>query len=428
MVPKMEKLEQSMVKLTIEIDAAEFESALEKSYQKNKARFAVQGFRRGKAPRSMIVRTYGESVLYEDAINFACPPAYSSAVEFFAIDPVDRPEIDVQEIGSGQNFVFTATVAVMPEATLGKYKGIAADKKLVLVTEEEVEQELSRVQKRNSRLITVEDRGIILGDTAIIDYEGFVDGLAFDGGHGHDHSLQIGSGSFIPGFEEQLVGAAAGQDVDVSVSFPEEYHSKELAGKPAQFKVTVKEVKSSESPDLDDEFAKDVSEFETLAEYKEDIRSKLTKEAREKADSEFENKVIDAAISEMTVEIPEVMITSRAKALVRQMASQLAQQGMKLEMYLAYMGMTEAQLQESMRERAKGLVKTTILLNSVIKAEGIKATDAMIDEELLEYSGKSGQTLESIREKLSAEDLEQIGEDVCRKAAMKLIIDSAETI
>lgn len=427
MSAKMEQVEKNVVKLTIEVDAAAFETAMEKSYQKNKTRFALQGFRKGKAPRNIITRMYGESVFYEDAINIACPPAYEAAVEELGLEPVDRPDIDVEDIGSGKALVFTATVTVKPEVVLGEYKGLSVSREPVLVTDEDVEKELERVRQRNSRLITVEDRNVKDGDSLTIDFEGFVDDVAFEGGKGEDYALVIGSNTFIPGFEAQLVGAPLNQEVEVNVTFPEEYHSADLAGKPALFKVTVKEIKYREMPELDDEFAKDVSEFDTLEEYKADLRAKLTETAQKAADSKFEETVVKLAADNMTVEIPDAMVETQLNGMLRQFDMNLRYQGMNLQSYMQMMGMQEAQMRDDFRDNARDNVRQSLLVEAVVKAEGITASEEMVQQELEDMARQYGQSVEEIRKQLSEHDMEHVAENACSKAAVKLITDSAVT-
>lgn len=425
MSAKMEKVEKNVVKLTIEVDAATFETAMEKSYQKNKTRFALQGFRKGKAPRNIITRMYGESVFYEDAINIACPPAYEAAVEELGLEPVDRPDIDVEEIGAGKALVFTATVTVKPEVALGQYKGLSIAREPVLVTDEDVEKELDRIRQRNSRLVTVEDRPVQDGDTLTIDFEGFADGVPFDGGKGEDYTLVIGSNTFIPGFEAQLIGVPANQEVEVNVTFPTEYHSADLAGKDAMFKVTVKEIKYREMPDLDDEFAKDVSEFDTLDEYKADLRAKLSETAQKNADRKFEEAVVKAAADNMTVEIPDVMVENQLNSMLRQFDMNLRYQGMNLQSYMQMMGMQEEQMRADFRDNARDNVRHALLVEAVVKAEGLTATEEMIQQEIEEMAKQYNQTAEEIRKQLSEHDLEHVGENACSKAAVAMMKETA---
>jgi trigger factor len=425
MSAKMEQVEKNVVKLTIEVDAATFDDAMEKSYAKNKGRYALQGFRKGKAPRRMIERMYGESVFYEDAINIACPPAYEKAIEELGLDPVDRPEIDVGQIAAGSPLVFTATVTVKPEVVLGQYLGLSVEKDSVLITDEEVEKELERIRERNSRLITVEDRAVQNGDNVVIDFQGYSDGVAFEGGTGKDYSLVIGSGSFIPGFEEQLVGVEQHVETEVNVVFPENYHSSELAGKEARFVVTVNEIKYREKPDLDDEFAKDVSEFDTLDAYEADIRKNLTARAAEGAGRKFEDAVLKAAAANMTVEIPEAMVETQLNGMLRQFEMNLRYQGMDLKKYMAMMGMQEEQLRADFRDGARENVRTQLLLEAVVKAEGIEASEEMIEAELADMAKQYGQTVAEIREQLHDHDMEHVMERACSKEAIKRMSDSA---
>lgn len=425
MSAKMEQVEKNKVKLTIEVDAMTFDEAMGKAYAKNKGRFAVQGFRKGKAPRHMIERMYGENVFYEDAISFACPPAYEKAVEELGLDPVDRPEIDVDQISAGTPLVFTATVTVKPEVVLGQYLGLSVEKESVLVTDEEVEKELERIRERNSRLITVEDRPVRNGDNLTIDFEGYSDGIAFEGGTGKDYSLIIGSGSFIPGFEEQLIGVELQTETEVNVVFPEDYHSTELAGKTAVFTVTVNEIKYREMPELDDEFAKDVSEFDTLDDYKADIRKNLTTRAAEGSERKYEEEVLKAAAENMSVEIPDAMVETQLNGMLRQFDMNLRYQGMDLKKYMSMMGMEEEQLRADFRDNAKENVKTQLLLEAVVKAEAIEATDEMVEAELSDMAKQYSQTVEEIRAQLQEHDMEHIKERACSKEATKRMTGSA---
>ena len=327
---QIEMLEKNMAKLTIDVPAAEFEKAITTAYNKNKGRFNVPGFRRGKVPQMMIEKMYGAAVFYEEAANIVMPEAYAAAADESKLDIVSRPEIDVTQIEKGKDFIFTATVAVKPEAVLGQYKGIEVEKAVIEVTDEEVDAEVKKAQEQNSREITVE-RAAENGDTVVIDYAGTIDGVAFDGGSAKGHSLVLGSGSFIPGFEDQLIGAAAGSDVEVHVTFPEEYHAKELAGKEAVFACTVHEVKTKEYPEIDDEFAQDVSEFDTLAEYKDDIRKNITTRKENEAKNAKQQKVMDQIIENATMEIPDAMVETQAENMVNEYGQRLSYQGLSLQ-------------------------------------------------------------------------------------------------
>ena len=332
---------------------------------------------------------------------------------------------DVEEIGSGKAMIFTAVVTLKPEVILGEYKGLKVEREAVLITDEDVEKELGRVRERNSRLITIEDRAVQDGDTLTIDFEGFSDGVAFAGGTGKDYTLVIGSGTFIPGFEEQLIGVALNTETEVNVMFPEEYHSAELAGKAAMFKVVVKEIKFREMPELDDEFAKDVSEFDTLDEYKADIRKTLTATATEQAEHKFEDDVLKAAAANLTVEVPDAMVETQLNGMLRQFDMNLRYQGMDLKRYMSMMGMQEEQLRADFRDNAKENVRASLLLEAVVKAEGIEATDEMVETELADMSKQYGQSVEDLRKQLHDHDMEHVRESACNKEAIKRMVDSA---
>ena len=362
---KVENVEKNVVQLEIEVDAAKFEEGMQQSYLKNVKKFNVPGFRKGKAPRNIIERYYGEQALYDDAINIVCSEAYDNAIEENNINPVDRPEIDIVQIGNKQNLIFTAKVTVKPEVELGAYMGVEAKKTEAKVTEEEFETEFNKVVEKNARLVTVTDRPIQSGDTAVIDFEGFIDSVAFEGGKGEDYSLVIGSGSFIPGFEDQLIGKNVADDVDVKVTFPEEYGKEELNGKEAIFKVLVKEIKVKELPTIDDEFAKDISEFDTLEEYKNDLRNKLEESAKNKAERDDEESVIQAVAGNATVEVPNVMVEKHIDAMARDFDMRLRYQGLDLQRYLEIMGTDFEGFREQFRERAANEVKIQLVLEKI---------------------------------------------------------------
>lgn len=422
---KVETVEKNLVQLEIEVDAAKFQEGMQKSFQKNAKRFNVPGFRRGKAPRAMVERYYGEQVLYEDAINFICPEAYEKAVEEHNIQPVDRPEIDIVQIGSGKNFIFTAKVYVKPEVELGQYKGVEVKKIDVNITDEDVEQELKRIQEKNARMISVEDRGIQKDDIAVIDFEGFIDGVAFEGGKGTDYNLVIGSGHFIPGFEDQLIGARKGDEVDVNVTFPEDYGNKDLAGKPALFKVKVKEIKVKELPVLDDEFAKDVSEFDTLEAYKEDLRRKLTESAEHRAKHETEDNVVNKVVENATVDIPQVMIEKQIDNMVYDFEMRLRYQGLDLKRYLEIMGMDMNTFRGQFRDRAHKEVKTQLVLEKVSKTEGIEATEEDVNEEIKRLAERYKQSEEDFRKYLKDDDIEYIKDNMVVKKTIDFLVNNA---
>lgn len=425
---KVEKIEKNVVQLEIEVDAAKFEQGLQKAFAKSAGRFNIPGFRKGKAPRKIVERYYGEQVLYEDAINEICPELYDEAVEQNELHPVERPEIDIKQIGSGQNFIFTATVTVKPEVVLGEYKGVEVAKVEVIVTEEDIEKELEKVADRNSRLITIEDRAIQSGDTAVIDFEGFVDGVAFEGGKAENYSLIVGSGQFIPGFEDQLIGANTGAEVEVNVSFPEDYHQDTLAGKAALFKVKVNEIKVKELPALDDEFAKDVSEFDTLEAYKADLRKKLQENAEHKAKHETEDNVINKVVENATIDIPKVMIETRTDSLVRDFDYRLRYQGMELKTYLEMMGMSMESFREQFAQRAEGDVKTQLVIEKIGQVENVEATEEEMNEEMKTLAENYKQDAEEFKKHLKEDDIEYIKGNIVARKTIDLLVASAKIV
>lgn len=421
----VENLEKSMAKLTITVSAEDFEKAMVKSYNKNKGSIALQGFRRGKAPRKMIEKIYGPEVFYEDAANFAIPDAYEAAATECGLDIVSRPEIDVVEIGKDKDFVFTATVAVKPEVTLGDYKGVEVEKKEVKVMAADVNAELEKVREQNSRMITVENRGIKKDDTAVIDFEGFVDGEPFEGGKGTDYPLVIGSHSFIDTFEDQLVGKKVGDEVDVNVTFPEEYHAEDLKGKPALFKVTVKEIKKKELPKLDDEFASEVSEFETLKEYKASVKKNLTERKKEAAKREKEAAVVEKVVENATVEIPAPMIDEQVQQMIQEFAGRISQQGISFEQYMQMTGMTPDALMGQMRPDAEKRIKTRLTLEAVVKAENIKATAKDIDKEIEDMAAMYQMEVDKVKEMLGDAGKEQVAQDMAVQKAVDFLVKEA---
>jgi trigger factor len=425
---KLEKKEKNTIELEIEVDAEKFEDGLQKSFKKNASKFNVPGFRKGKAPRNVVERYYGVEVLYEDAINFVCGEAYDQAVEENDIHPVDRPEIDVKNIGKGENLVFTASVTVMPEVELGQYKGVEVEKVKALVTEDDVENEINKTAEKNSRMISVEDRGIQEGDIADIDFEGFIDDEPFEGGKASGYSLEIGSGNFIKGFEEQLIGAKPADDVEVNVTFPEDYGSKELAGKPALFKVIINDIKYKELPVIDDEFAKDVSEFDTLEEYKADVREKLTESAEHKAKHETEDKIIDKVAENASVEIPDVMIENHVDSLVREFDMRLSYQGINLEKYLSITGMDYNTFRAPFKERAEKEVKIQLVLEKIAKEEGIEAVDDELNEEIDKIAENYKQDAEDFKKHLRDEDIEYIKGTVVIRKTIDMLAENTKFI
>lgn len=425
---KVENAGKNVVQLEIEVEAEKFEQGMQKAFARNAKKFNIPGFRRGKAPRHLVERYYGEQVLYEDAINEVCPDAYEQAVEENDIHPVDRPEIDIKQIGKGQSLIFTAKVTVRPDVELGEYKGIEVEKSTAVVTDEDVDKEIEKVRERNSRLITVEDRPAASGDTVTIDFEGFIDGTAFEGGKGTDYDLALGSGTFIPGFEDQLVGVSKGEEKEVNVTFPEDYHNKDLAGKPAVFKVTVKEIKLMELPDLDDEFAKDVSEFDTLEEYKADLRKKLLDKAEHMAHHENEDKVVAKVVENATVDIPPVMIERQIDNMVYDFRMSLMYQGLDLEKYLEIMGMDMNSFRDQFRKRAEQEVKTQLVLDKISKVEAIVPTDEETDAEIKRLAENYRQSEEEFRQHLKPDDIEYIRSTLVTRKTVDFLLENAKLI
>lgn len=421
----VENLEKSMAKITITVDADAFEEAMVKSYNKNKKNISIQGFRKGKAPRKMVEKLYGPEVFYEDAANFAIPDAYEEAAKESGLEIVSRPEIDVVEIEKGKDFVFTATVAVKPEVTLGDYKGIEVEKKTVKVMAADVNAEIDKVREQNSRMITVENRGIKKDDTAVIDFEGFVDGEPFQGGKGEDYSLVIGSHTFIDTFEDQLVGKKAGEEVDVNVTFPEEYHEASLKGKPALFKVTVKEIKKKELPKLDDEFASEVSEFETLKEYKASVKKNLTERRKEEAKREKENEVVEKVVENITVELPEPMADEQTQQMIQEFAGRLSSQGLSFDQYMQMTGMTVDALMGQMKPEAEKRIRTRLALEAIVDAEKIKATAKDIDKEIENMANMYQMEVDKIKEMIGDAEKEQIGKDLAVQKAVDFVVKNA---
>ena len=424
---KVEKLEGNLAKLTIECSAEEFENALNKAYLKNKNQIQIPGFRKGKAPRAMIEKMYGAGVFYEDAANDLIPDAYEKALEDEAckeLDIVAQPEINVEQIGKGEAFIFTAEVTLKPEVELGQYKGFEdIEKKTAEVTDEEVETELNRVREQNSRTVDVDDRPVQDGDIAVIDYEGFCDGEAFDGGKGENHELTIGSHSFIDTFEEQIIGHNIGDEFDVNVTFPEEYHAEELKGRPAVFKVKVNGIRYKELPELDDEFAGEVSDFETLDEYKEDLKKTIQTRKQSELDNERRDAILKKAVENAKFEIPEKMIDFQARQLVNDYAQRLQMQGLSMEMYMKYTGQTMASMTEQMKDQAKMRIENSLVLEAIAKAEGIEVTDEDIQKEIERMAETYQIEPEKMNEYLSDAEKDNIRRDLTVQKALDLIAE-----
>ena len=422
---QVEDLGKNMVKLTITCAAADFEEACKKAFQKNKDKLNIQGFRKGKAPYAIVTKMYGKSMFYEDAANILIPEAYDEAAKNCGIEIVSRPEIDVTEIGEGKDFVFTATVAKKPEVTLGEYKGVTVDKIEISVSDEEIEEELKKTQEQNAREINIEDRPVQDGDTAVIDYEGFCDGVAFAGGKGENHPLVIGSHSFIDGFEDQLIGKSIGEECDVNVTFPEQYHAEELAGKPAVFKCKVNAIKAKELPELDDEFASEVSEFDTLAEYKEDIKKNLTEKKEKEAKTKKEDQAVEKAVANATMEIPEAMIQSTQEQMAEDFAYRLQSQGLKLEQYFQFTGLNKKTFLDQMKPQAEKRINTRLVLEAIVKAENIEVSDEEIEAEIQKMADQYHMEPAQVKEYMGEENLNSMKLDLACQKAVTIVADSA---
>ena len=423
---QVEKLEKNMAKLTVEVSAEDFKAAIKKAFNKNKNRFAIPGFRKGKAPQAMIEKMYGEGVFYEDAADEAINASYAEAMKESGLEIVSRPEVTIEKIGKDEPFVYSALVAVKPEVTLGQYKGVEVEKADASVSAEDVEAELKKVQEQNARLLTVEDRGVEDGDQTVIDFEGFVDGKGFEGGKAEDYPLTIGSHSFIDTFEEQLIGKKIGEECEVNVTFPTEYHAADLAGKPATFKVTVKEIKVKELPELNDEFASEVSEFDTLDEYKKDVEKKLAEKKEIEANSKNEDAVVAKVVENATMEIPDKMIDAQAENMVQDMARRMQSQGLSLDMYLKYTGMTVEQMKEQARPDAEKRIRTRLVLEAVAQAENIQISDEKVDEEVAKMAEAYKMEVEKLKSYMSESDVKQMKEDLAVQQAVDLLVAEAK--
>ena len=423
---QVEKLEKNMAKLTVEVSAEDFKAAIKKAFNKNKNRFSIPGFRKGKPPQAMIEKMYGEGVFYEDAADEAINASYAEAMKESGLDIVSRPEVTIEKIGKDEPFVYSALVAVKPEVTLGQYKGVEVEKADASVSAEDVEAELKKVQEQNARLLTVEDRGVEDGDQTVIDFEGFVDGKGFEGGKAEDYPLTIGSHSFIDTFEEQLIGKKIGEECEVNVTFPTEYHAADLAGKPATFKVTVKEIKVKELPELNDEFASEVSEFDTLDEYKKDVEKKLAEKKEIEANSRNEDAVVAKVVENASMEIPDKMIDAQAENMVQDMARRMQSQGLSLDMYLKYTGMTVEQMKEQARPDAEKRIRTRLVLEAVAQAENIQISDEKVDEEVAKMAEAYKMEVDKLKSYMSESDIKQMKEDLAVQQAVDLLVAEAK--
>lgn len=420
---QVEKLEGNMAKLTIEASAEEFEQAIDKAYQKNKNKLSIPGFRKGKVPRKMVEQMYGKEIFYEEAANFVIPAAYAKAVDECTEEIVSQPTLDIVQAESGKPFIFTAEVALKPEVTLGKYKGIELEKVDTAVTDEEIDAAIEKERENNARTISVEDRAVRDGDMTVIDYEGFVDGESFEGGKAENYPLTIGSNTFIPGFEEQLVGAELDKEVEVHVTFPEDYQESTLAGKAAVFKCTVREIKEKELPELDDDFACDVSEFDTLAEYREDVKKTLTREKEEAAKAEKEEKVIEAIIAEAQMDIPEAMLATQQRSMADDFAQRIQMQGISIDQYFQFTGLTKAALLEQLKPQAEQRIKTRLVLEAVAKAENIEVSEEEYTAEIKKMAEAYQMTEDKVTEMIGKYEQKSIREDIRVRKALDLAVE-----
>ena len=422
----VEKIASNKVKLSFDIDSAKFDEAMGKAYLKVRNQVAIPGFRKGKAPRKMIENMYGEGIFYDEAFELIFDEVYGPAVEENKVEVVDRPEIEIQQIGAGKNLQFTAEVFVRPDVILGEYKGVSVKKQTTLVTDVEVDARIEEERNKQATEIEVEGRAVVEGDTVNLDYAGSVDGVAFAGGTAQDQTLKIGSGSFIPGFEEQMIGMNIGEEKDLQVTFPEKYHAEELAGKAAVFHVKVNSITETQLPALDDDFAKDISEFDTLDEYKADIRAKLEAQAAQRDADVFTNDVLGKVMENATVEIPEAMIERQIDSMMRDFEYRLMGNGLKLDDFIKYTGSDMQAFRENYRGQAIKSVKAHLVLEAIEKAEAIDATEEQIDKQLEAFAGQTGKSVEEFKAGLSASDIEYFKADAIRDNCVKFLVDNAK--
>lgn len=425
MALQVEKLEKNMAKLTIEVSADELEKALQSAYNKQKNKISVPGFRKGKVPRQMVEKMYGAEIFYDDAVNELIPKAYSKAYDECELEIVSQPDIDVVQIEKGKPFIFTAEVALKPEVTLGEYKGLEVDKVSTRVTQKEIDAKIQEEAQKNARTITVEDRAVQDGDDVILDFEGFVDGEAFAGGKGENYPLTIGSGSFIPGFEDQLIGAETEKEVEVKVTFPEDYHSEELKGKDAVFKCTVHEIKAKELPEIDDEFAAEVSEFDTLEEYKADVKAKIKEQKATEGKRQKEDQVVEKAIENATLEIPDLMVETQTRQMADDFAQRIQSQGLTLEQYMQFTGMTTDKMFEELRPQAVKRIQTRLVLEAIVKAENIEVSDEKVDEEITKMAEAYGMEADKLKEYMGEGERKQMKEDMAVQEAVTFLVENA---
>ena len=422
---QVEKLEHNMAKLTVEVAAEDVEKALQAAYLKQRKQINIPGFRKGKVPRQMIEKMYGPEVFYDEAANNMIPDAYAKAYDESELDIVSQPKIEVVQMEKGKPFIFTAEVATKPEVTLGDYKGLKVDKVSTRVTQKEVDEEIEKERERNARTIEVTDRAVQDKDEVTLDFEGFVDGVAFEGGKGEDYPLTIGSGSFIPGFEEQLIGAEIDKEVEVNVTFPKEYHSEELAGKDATFKCTVHTIKAKELPELDDEFASEVSECETMDAYRAEVKKNI-KERKERTGKEKkENQAVDQAIENAQMDIPEAMIEFQVRQMADDFARRIQQQGLTVEQYFQFTGMTAEKMMEEMKPQAEKSIKTRLVLEAIVKAENIEVSDERVEEELTKMAEAYQMEVEKLKEFMGENEKKQIKEDLAVQETITLLVNES---
>ena len=422
---QVEKLEKNMAKLTIEVPASDLEKALQSAYKKQKNKISLPGFRKGKVPRQMIEKMYGAEIFFDDAANEIIPKAYADAYDECELEIVSRPEINIVQIEKGKPFIFTAEVATKPEVTLGEYKGLEVDKVSTRVTQKEVEAKIEEEAEKNARTVTVEDRAVQDGDEVILDFEGFVDGEAFEGGKGENYPLTIGSGSFIPGFEEQLVGAEAEKEVEVKVTFPEDYHAEELKGKEAVFKCTVHEIKAKELPEIDDEFAAEVSEFDTLDEYKADVKAKIKEQKATDGKRKQEDQAVEQAIKNASYEIPDAMVDTQVSQMANDFAQRIQSQGLTMEQYYQFTGMTEEKMNEEFKPQAVKRIETRLVLEAIAKAENIEISDEKLDEEIAKMAEAYKMEADKLKEFMGDAEKKQMKEDMAVQEAVTFLVENA---
>ena len=422
---QVEKLEKNMAKLTIEVPASDLEKALQSAYKKQKNKISLPGFRKGKVPRQMIEKMYGAEIFFDDAANEIIPKAYADAYDECELEIVSRPEINIVQIEKGKPFIFTAEVATKPEVTLGEYKGLEVDKVSTRVTQKEVEAKIEEEAEKNARTVTVEDRAVQDGDEVVLDFEGFVDGEAFEGGKGENYPLTIGSGSFIPGFEEQLVGAEAEKEVEVKVTFPEDYHAEELKGKEAVFKCTVHEIKAKELPEIDDEFAAEVSEFDTLDEYKADVKAKIKEQKATDGKRKQEDQAVEQAIKNASYEIPDAMVDTQISQMANDFAQRIQSQGLTMEQYYQFTGMTEEKMNEEFKPQAVKRIETRLVLEAIAKAENIEISDEKLDEEIAKMAEAYKMEADKLKEFMGDAEKKQMKEDMAVQEAVTFLVENA---